>query len=250
LLKSPPSKIVSHQNSSNSQCGGMRASGRIRKAWYGDSLLIFFNELRSGWVTRYNEIQISVQQTIIKVWVVCLLAVFTTLISACQPQEAKSEPTEGFYRPPTQIPGLLSSTAIFLEDDQKNGEEIQRSTPTPTCTDDLWFLQDITIPDGTVVEPGESIDKRWQVRNSGNCNWDENYSIKLVAGPGMGVPVQQALIPARSGTDVILRMIFSAPEEPGNYRSVWQAHDRHGNPFGNSFFIDIIVAGSETQPAG
>jgi len=219
-------------------------------AFDSSNLLPYFNDPNQGGRTQIKNIYALFQQIFRKVWVICLIAAFSTLISACQIGETQSEPTEGIYRPPTQIPSLLSATDTFLEDEQQNSEENQRSTPTPTCKDDLWFLQDITIPDGTVVEPGESIDKRWQVRNSGNCNWDENYSIKLVAGPGMGVPVQQALIPARSGTDVIIRMIFNAPEESGNYRSVWQAHDRKGNPFGNSFFIDIIVAGSETEPAG
>ena len=219
-------------------------------AWDSSNRFSCFNDPNQGGRAQFTNIFAYVQKLFSKVWVICLLAAFTILISACQTGETQIEPTEGIYRSPTQIPSILSATDTFLEDEQQNSEEKRRSTPTPKCKDDLWFLQDITIPDGTVVGPGESIDKRWQVRNSGNCNWDESYSIKLVAGPGMGVPVQQALIPARSGTDVIIRMIFNAPEESGNFRSVWQAHDRNGNPFGNSIFIDIIVAGSETEPAG
>jgi hypothetical protein len=85
------------------------------------------------------------------------------------------------------------------------------------------------------------LDKRWAVQNSGTCNWDEDYRIKLIAGPGMGVPVQQALIPALSGTQVMIRMVFIAPQEGGSYRSAWQAYDPQDNAFGDPFFIDIVV---------
>ena len=123
-------------------------------------------------------------------------------------------------------------------------------TPTPSCLNGLLFIKDLTIPDGTLVDPGESLDKRWEVQNSGSCNWDKNYRVKLIAGPGMGVPVQQALNPALSGTEVIIRMMFIAPDEPGNYRSAWQAYDPFGNPFGDLFFIDIVVSETSGQSGG
>jgi hypothetical protein len=52
---------------------------------------------------------------------------------------------------------------------------------------------------------------------------------------------EQALYPARSGTQVELRIVFTAPNEPGIYRSAWQAHDPEGQPFGDQFFIEIVV---------
>jgi hypothetical protein len=36
-------------------------------------------------------------------------------------------------------------------------------------------------------------------------------------------------------------MVFIAPEEPGNFRSAWQAYDPQDNPYGDPFFIDIVV---------
>ncbi len=114
-------------------------------------------------------------------------------------------------------------------------------SPTPICTNSLWFLSDLTIPDGSEVSPGVRLDKRWEVRNNGTCNWNENYQIKLIAGPGMGLPAQQALYPALSDTDVVIRMVFIAPQEPGQYRSAWQAFDPFDHPFGDPFFIDIVI---------
>ncbi|MEZ4516680.1 MAG: NBR1-Ig-like domain-containing protein [Chloroflexota bacterium] len=33
--------------------------------------------------------------------------------------------------------------------------------------DDAQFVEDITVPDGTLVEPGQMIEKTWRLRNSG-----------------------------------------------------------------------------------
>ena len=159
----------------------------------------------------------------------------------CQDQDTRLDPTEGIYKPPTQIPKEVPLTPEFQGAGKESLDDDHRPTPTPICMDNLLFLGDLTIPDGTVVEPGERLDKRWQVENNGTCNWDERYRVKLIAGPGMGVPVQQALYPARSGTEVVIRMVYFAPDEPGNYRSAWQAYDPNGLPFGDPFFIDIIV---------
>jgi hypothetical protein len=118
------------------------------------------------------------------------------------------------------------------------------SLPTstaPSCIDSLTFLADLTLPDGSMVSPNTSLDKQWQVENSGTCNWDERYRLKLVSGPELSGRSEQALFPARSGTQATIRVQFTAPSEPGAYRSAWQAHSPQGEPFGDPFFIDIVV---------
>lgn len=120
--------------------------------------------------------------------------------------------------------------------------EPPRFTPTSVCTPNLTFLSDLTIPDGTQVVPGATLDKRWRVENSGTCNWDVHYRVKLIAGDQMGASAEQALYPARSGAQATLRILFTAPIEPGTYRSAWQAYDPNGQPFGDVFFIEIVVA--------
>jgi len=116
-------------------------------------------------------------------------------------------------------------------------------TATPPCTDGLAFVEDVTVPDGTVVSPGASIDKQWLVQNNGTCNWDEGYRLKLVDGPEMGAQPEQALFPARSGVQAVIRVVFTAPSEAGRYRSAWQATDPQGAPFGDLIFMEIVVEG-------
>lgn len=114
--------------------------------------------------------------------------------------------------------------------------------------DSLIYLADLTVQDGTVVAPGATMDKRWQVQNTGTCNWGEGYTLRLIAGPDLGAEPEQALYPARAGSEASLRLVFTAPGEPGPYRSVWQAHNPEGQPFGDPIYIDIIVQAVSPTP--
>jgi hypothetical protein len=141
---------------------------------------------------------------------------------------------------PSRVPTTPVTASIAEAHPQPSAEPTQPVT-APKCTDNLTFVSDLSIPDGTVVKPGESLDKRWQVVNSGECNWDKKYRLKLIAGPEMGVPAEQALYPARSGTEATIRMVFTAPNEPGTYRSAFQAFTPDGTAFGDAFFIEVVV---------
>ena len=162
-------------------------------------------------------------------------------LTACGEQVVTPTPTSGVYRPPTAMvePTNIPVPTTNTDSEALPGEE--RPTLVPECTNSLWFQEDLTIPDGTEVSPGEKMDKRWLVLNNGSCNWDDAYQVRLIAGPNIGVPQLQALYPARSGTEAVIRMNFLAPQELGAYRSAWQAYDPDGQAFGDPFFIDFIV---------
>jgi len=119
--------------------------------------------------------------------------------------------------------------------------------PTPTCLNNLLFVEDLSVPDGTLVSPGALIDKQWSVENNGSCNWDSHFILKLIAGPDMGAQIRQALYPARSGTRATIRMLFTAPQEPGTYRSAWQAFSPDELAFGDPIFIEVVVGNPEDQ---
>jgi hypothetical protein len=178
-----------------------------------------------------------------------ILAALSLLVTACQGLVGRAFPQqETFYQPSTPIVQPVTPLATTAP---QNPTLAALSAPSPTadlhptatpfCSPALTYQEDLSIPDGTVVAPGAPLDKRWRVLNSGTCNWDERYRIKLVAGPAMGSAAEQALYPARSGTPADIRLLFTAPQEAGAYRSAWQAHDPNGQPFGDPIFIDIIV---------
>ena len=139
---------------------------------------------------------------------------------------------------------ILMSTTSFtppVPTDTPIPTSIIVDTPTPVCIDGLTFLSDTTIVDNSIVNPGSMLDKQWLVQNSGSCNWDSHYRLRLVDGDALGASPEQALYPARAGMQATLRIIFTAPMDAGSYTSEWQAFDAYGIPFGDSFFIKITV---------
>ena len=122
-------------------------------------------------------------------------------------------------------------------------------TPTEGCTNDATFLNDITVPDNSIFAPGDSIDKRWSIQNTGTCDWRADYRFVLTSGDGMGAAPETALFPARSGTVATIQVPMTAPAEPGDYISRWQARSPEGNLFGAVVFIKIKVVGPEQPTA-
>lgn len=167
-----------------------------------------------------------------------LAAGLTIGLAACRgsgPATPTTGPVGEVYRPPTAAPATATPRPV-------NPTADLRPSSTPECSNVLTYLEDLSVPDGSTVQPGAAVDKRWKLENSGSCNWDGRYHLRLIAGPNLGVPSEQALYPARSGTQFTLQIIFTAPKEPGTYRSAWQAYDPQGQPFGDPFFVEIQVA--------
>ncbi len=153
---------------------------------------------------------------------------------SCSPQ-----PTPTPFRPPTAIqPTAIPPTPTVT----------YTATLTPTltplpgpCTNELTFLDDLTVEDGTTFSPGATIDKQWLVQNDGTCDWDSTYKLKWVGGYTLGVAEEQPLFTARAGVQVTLRIVFTAPVEPGTYQTTWQALDPAGNLFGDTVYMEIVV---------
>ncbi len=173
---------------------------------------------------------------------VCLIGLLGGL-AACIPAVRQfpdqSTATEVFYIPPpqeTEVPTPNATLPTSVE-----YPEPTPHTPTPSCYNDLRFLQDLSVLDGTVVQAGAMVDKRWQVLNSGSCDWNHQYTLRLISGDPLGLESPQALFPARSNTNAIIQLIFIAPTASGEYFSTWQAVDASGTPFGEEIFLHIVV---------
>jgi hypothetical protein len=161
-----------------------------------------------------------------------ILTLVLPLATACTP--ASTTPVQPAARPST-VPTASADPNLSIPT-----LGIPTSRP-PACTDNLVFIEDLTIPDGTEIPRNATIDKRWLVQNAGSCNWDERYRLKLVNGDALGAPAEQALYPARAGAQVTLRIVFTAPSGTGEYVSAWQAVAPDGTPFGDPIYISIVV---------
>lgn len=162
------------------------------------------------------------------------------LLPACSPTPTPTPFLAPKAAPPTG-PVLLGQQPVIPTFTPPPAPTVT-TTPTPPCADGLTFLEDLTIPDGSVVSPGASIDKQWLVQNNGSCNWDARYRLKFAGGLEMGAVTEQALYPARAGNRAVIRITFTAPTAPGTYKSAWQAFGPDGEAFGDALFMEIVVA--------
>lgn len=176
--------------------------------------------------------------------VVCALGLLVFVLSACSgmasPPAAYAPPTRAL---PTETitPPALTIFTPAPELQAANTPPAAPPSPEPACTNDLKFIADLTVPDGSIFAPGAAIDKRWQVQNTGTCNWGSGYRVRLFTGDPMGAGSEFSLFPARAGTQAEIAIQFTAPATPGPYRSDWQAYGPDGVPFGLSVYIEIIV---------
>ena len=162
-----------------------------------------------------------------------MLLVLITITAGCQPAVMGSTLTPiANFIPPTLDP--------IAEDNQ--AEQLgPLPTRQPNCDNQLSFVDDLTIPDGMEVSPGEELIKRWLIRNDGSCNWNLSYSLQLISGLMLGANKIQQLYPARQSTEAVIEINFTAPDNPGRYNSWWQAYDPDGNRFGDPIYMEIVV---------
>ena len=109
------------------------------------------------------------------------------------------------------------------------------------CLNILSFVDDLTIPDGTVVSPGEKIKKVWAVKNDGSCKWNKRYTLRLMNGLAMGASSEQELVNIEPGKQGKIEIEFTAPEYIGSYFSSWMAYDDQGRAFGDDIYCEIYV---------
>jgi len=162
-----------------------------------------------------------------------------TFVQACAPQPASTP-----FRPPTkpQPTQILPTTTSIPAIHTPLPTSTVTSTPTEgPCSNNLEFVSDVTIPDGTTVSVGSTVDKQWLVNNSGSCDWDSSYRLKWTGGDPLGAAQEQIIYPARAGTQATLRILFPAPAAEGTYESSWQAYGSNGIAFGDPIYMKIVT---------
>ncbi len=127
-------------------------------------------------------------------------------------------------------------------------------TPVPDvsgpdgCTLNAAYVADVTIPDDTPFDPGETFTKVWRVRNSGTCAWEQGTQLIFLTGDPLGGPtavdVSEEVAPE---ANVDVGVDFVAPTAPGTYRSNWRLQAPDGTQFGTQVYVQIIVPEPVTE---
>jgi len=149
--------------------------------------------------------------------------------------------------PPTVTPTRTPSTST--------------ATVPPSTCDRAQFISDVTVPDGTVMSPGQTFTKTWRLKNIGTCSWNSSYQLVFSSGEQMGAPASapfplsqgQVIAPGKS-VDVSVNM--TAPSAAGSYRGFWMFKNANGALFGigaqanKPWWVDIRVSGPTVTPGG
>lgn len=118
------------------------------------------------------------------------------------------------------------------------------ATPTlkitmPVC-DNSVFVGDVTIPDNTVVTPGQTFTKTWSLKNVGTCNWSTSYKVAFLSGTAMG-GVATAIPAVTTGHADNISVNLVAPITKGTYTGTWILQNATGQSFGASFTVVVVV---------
>jgi len=114
------------------------------------------------------------------------------------------------------------------------------------------FVQDVNIPDGSVVVPGTVV-KQWRLKNTGAAKWPEGSKIIFLRGARELLAEREEFeVPlAEAGQVVEVAVPISVPEKAGNYSAYFQLADKDRTVFGHRFWVEFVVKEEEKriQPA-
>jgi hypothetical protein len=113
----------------------------------------------------------------------------------------------------------------------------------PVC-DSSAYVSDVTIPDGTVMQPGEVFVKTWSFRNTGTCGWTTAYTIDFVNGEAMDGVITYMPQAVDPGGTVEISVGLAAPSTPGTHTGYWRLKNEDRVFFGDLVYVQIVVPGS------
>jgi hypothetical protein len=95
---------------------------------------------------------------------------------------------------------------------------------------------DVTVPDFTIMSPGQLFTKTWRLTNIGTCTWNSSYQLVFDHGDGMGATSTYAQTltsgTVAPGQTVDVSVNLTAPATSGTYTGYWRFRDPNGVYFG------------------
>ena len=145
---------------------------------------------------------------------------------------------------PTSTPAVATATSAVQSPAVPSSTSGALPATAGSDCDDADFVTDVTIPDGTVMDAGESFTKTWRLKNAGTCSWTPSYSVVFSDGDSMGGPATQAFTTTvNPGQTVDISINLKAPSTPGTYIGNWKLRNAAGVTFA-TFYVEIRVGGS------
>ncbi len=118
------------------------------------------------------------------------------------------------------------------------------------CEFSSQYIADVTIPDGTIMKPGEKFTKTWTIKNNGTCTWqiNDNIIFDFIKGDNLSgdteIQIPTNLYPIKPGDIINVSVNLYAPIDQGKYRSYWQFKTylyQTYVSFGQTPYVEIVV---------
>jgi hypothetical protein len=152
-------------------------------------------------------------------------------------------PTPMATRTPTRTP-----TPTKTSTPTKTPTPTRTATPTPTAAPIVplaQFVTDVTIPDGTLMEPGYAFTKTWRLQNVGALEWGEGSHLDFLDGEQMSGASPTAVPNVQPGETVDISVDMVAPAELGSHIGRWRLFAGDGTPL---MTITVVIAVASTEP--
>lgn len=152
--------------------------------------------------------------------------------------------TQRALNPPTTSPFPTFPLASPTAAPQVPFPTSVNSSPVATVQncDSSTFVSDVTIPDGTVMTPGQTFVKTWLVQNSGTCTWDTSYKIGFGFGEAMSGAATALTKTVAPGEQVEVSVNLTTPAKSGDLTGTWRMMNKQGAFFGTNLTVVIKVA--------
>ena len=170
---------------------------------------------------------------------------FTAVALTVGAQLTQSAPTATTIPPTSQPPTVAVIPSNTVAAPTIAPPTVIVPTATQEC-DKAQFIDDVTIPDGTPMSPGEAFTKTWRIRNIGTCTWS-GYTAVFDNGNAMG-GTSVAVSTTPPGGYVDISVDLTAPASDGTYRGYWRIRNTGGillpvlgGHESKSFYVEIKV---------
>ncbi len=193
-----------------------------------------------------------------------VLMIAVLFLGACNLPSNNPEDAEATAAAQT-VEALLSATPLFTQTASPTPlstitpipSAAVTNTPIATATSNCnvaQFITDVTIPDGTIMTPGQGFTKKWRIKNIGSCAWN-GYTLAFDSGESMGAASSKPIPAVNPGQEIDLEINFTAPAAPNTYRSYWRIVTNNNilvpvvNGYqGRAFYVEIKVQAPTATP--
>jgi hypothetical protein len=116
-----------------------------------------------------------------------------------------------------------------------------------TCTNNAAYVSDVTVPDGTILAPGQTFNKIWRMRNNGTCAWETGYQFVFVGGEAMTTSTSILVPYTAPGATADMLVPMTAPTGGGTHTGQWRMKASDA-AFGTTVTVNIKVQTTPPSP--